>query len=70
MCEGTDADKGVLAQKTELPGIYPNFLLLLLIKMMIIIVETEKPGYHMNGIQTNLNWTSLDFWHEEVSSTS
>ena len=47
--------KGVLAQKTELPGIYPNFLLLLLIKMMIIIVETEKPGYHMNGIQTNLN---------------
>ena len=34
--------KGVLAQKTELPGIYPNFLLLLLIKMMIIIVETEK----------------------------
>ena len=26
MCEGTDADKGVLAQKTELPGIYPDLL--------------------------------------------
>ena len=38
MCEGTDADKGVLAQKTELPGIYPGLLapmmMMTMLKMM------------------------------------
>ena len=38
MCEGTDADKGVLAQKTELPGIYPDLLapmmMMTMLKMM------------------------------------
>ena len=38
MCEGTDADKGVLAQKTELPGIYPDLLaplmMMTVLKMM------------------------------------
>ena len=36
MCEGTDADKGVLAQKTELPGIYPGLLLMTMITMMMM----------------------------------
>ena len=36
--EGIGADKGVLAQKTELPGIYPSLLLLLMMMMMTMMV--------------------------------
>ena len=67
MCgEGIGADKGVLAQKTELPGIYPSLLLLIMMMMMvmvmmIIIFESEEAGSHMNQLQANLNSTSLDF---------
>ena len=35
MCEGTDADKGVLAQKTELPGIYPDLLAPMMMMTML-----------------------------------
>ena len=42
MCEGTDADKGVLAQKTELPGIYPDLLaplmMMTVLKMMTMAI--------------------------------
>ena len=73
--EGIGADKGVLAQKTELPGIYPSLLLLLMMMMMtmmvmmmtldmiiiIIIIESEEAGSHMNRLRANLNSTSFDF---------
>ena len=40
MCEGTDADKGVLAQKTELPGIYPGLLAPMMMMTMAILMMT------------------------------
>ena len=40
MCEGTDADKGVLAQKTELPGIYPGLLAPMMMMTMTMMMMT------------------------------
>ena len=40
MCEGTDADKGVLAQKTELPGIYPGLLAPMMMMTMPMMMMT------------------------------
>ena len=40
MCEGTDADKGVLAQKTELPGIYPGLLAPMMMMTMAMMSMT------------------------------
>ena len=38
MCEGTEADKGVLAQKTELPGIYPGLLAPMMMMTMTMMM--------------------------------
>ena len=38
MCGEIDADKGALAQKTELPGIYPGLLLMTMMTMMMVMM--------------------------------
>ena len=38
MCGEIDADKGALAQKTELPGIYPGLLLMTMMTMMMMVM--------------------------------
>ena len=53
MCEGTDADKGVLAQKTELPGIYPGLLAPLM--MMTVLKMMTMAMMMMTMLMMNLH---------------